>query len=99
MSETKRIDARGLICPLPVIRTQDCVRDLPKGTIIEIIATDIGTKNDIPSWCRIHGHEVLSITEAGAPEPGNLPEGIKDIGENRSTMNYEIRIQIKLNNL
>ena len=71
MSVRETLDARGLLCPLPVIRTQDRVKTLAPGTILEVIATDAGTLQDIPAWCRIHGHEVLSIVEAddsqGAP--------------------------------
>jgi len=65
MSETRELDARRLLCPLPVIRTQDAVADLPPGTRLRIRATDPGVKNDIPAWCRINGHTVESIEEAG----------------------------------
>ena len=63
MSELETLDARGLLCPLPVIRTQDKVKGLPSGTVIEIVATDPGVMQDIPAWCRVHGHELLSITD------------------------------------
>jgi tRNA 2-thiouridine synthesizing protein A len=63
MSELETLDARGLLCPLPVIRTQDKVKGLPPGTVLEIVATDPGVMQDIPAWCRVHGHELLSMTE------------------------------------
>lgn len=53
------LDARGLLCPLPVIRTQERVAQLAPGDILEITATDPGVLADIPAWCRVHGHEVL----------------------------------------
>ncbi len=53
-----RLDTRGLICPLPVIRTQDRIKTLAAGTVLEIVATDPGAMHDIPAWCRVHGHEV-----------------------------------------
>lgn len=53
------LDVRGLLCPLPVIRTQDRVKSLPSGTLLEILATDPGTLNDIPAWCRVHGHRLV----------------------------------------
>jgi len=59
------IDARRLLCPLPVIRTQDAVSDMQPGQLLRVRATDPGAKNDIPAWCRIHGHTVESIEEAG----------------------------------
>lgn len=50
------LDALGLLCPLPVIRTQDRVRDLAPGTMLEVLATDPGAVHDIRAWCRVHGH-------------------------------------------
>ena len=57
------LDARGLLCPLPVIRTQDRMRDLAAGTTLEVLATDPGVLEDIPAWCRVHGHEVVEANE------------------------------------
>jgi TusA-related sulfurtransferase len=53
------VDVRHLLCPLPVIRVQDCARSLGPGTVIEAICTDPGALVDIPTWCRINGHRVL----------------------------------------
>ena len=53
------LDARGLLCPLPVIRLQDAVRTLADGAQLEVIATDPGALHDISAWCRVHGHRVL----------------------------------------
>ncbi len=63
MSVLETIDARGLLCPLPVIRTQDAIKHLTPGTVLEVLATDAGTLQDIPAWCRVHGHELLKIEE------------------------------------
>ncbi len=63
MSETRELDARRLLCPLPVIRTQDAVEQMQPGQRLRLIATDPGVKNDIPAWCRINGHRVESIEE------------------------------------
>lgn len=57
------LDARGLLCPLPVIRTQDRMRDLAAGATLEVLATDPGVLEDIPAWCRVHGHEVVEMEE------------------------------------
>jgi tRNA 2-thiouridine synthesizing protein A len=62
MSE-EDLDARNLLCPLPVIRTQDRVVDMQAGDTLRVVSTDHGVVNDIPAWCRINGHEVLSIDE------------------------------------
>ncbi len=58
-----RLDALGLLCPLPVIRTQERVRGLAPGTCLEILATDPGARHDIRAWCRVHGHEHLDDRE------------------------------------
>lgn len=57
------LDVRNLLCPMPVIRTQDQVGLMKKGDILQIRCTDHGVINDIPAWCRINGHDVLSIDE------------------------------------
>ncbi len=60
MATPKQLDARHLLCPLPVIRTQNMVKSLKPGDILEVVGTDPGILNDIPAWCRISGHEILS---------------------------------------
>lgn len=62
---THELDARRLLCPMPVIRTQDKIKTLQTGDILEVICTDPGALNDIPAWCRINGHEFLDYSEAG----------------------------------
>ncbi len=54
-----------MLCPLPVIRTQDRVKQLSSGDKLTIHCTDPGVLSDIPSWCRINGHHVVSVEEAG----------------------------------
>lgn len=56
------LDARYLLCPMPVIRTQNRIAELAPGDTLEVQATDPGALHDIPAWCRIHGHEVLSVS-------------------------------------
>jgi len=57
------LDARNLLCPLPVIRTQNALEDMQQGESLLVKCTDHGVINDIPAWCRINGHEILSIDE------------------------------------
>jgi len=59
------LDARGLICPMPVIRTQQRVDSLEDGAVLDVIATDPGTLHDVPAWCRVHGHEVVETHRDG----------------------------------
>ena len=62
---TEQLDVRQLLCPLPVIRTQARVGALAPGTVLEVIATDPGVLQDIPAWCRIHGHVYLGSEREG----------------------------------
>ncbi len=57
------LNAKNLLCPLPVIRTQQKVKELQSGDILEVTATDPGVLHDIPAWCRVHGHEVIEIKQ------------------------------------
>ncbi len=57
------LDARRLLCPLPVIRTQDKVKQLQLGDELEVTATDPGVMQDIPTWCRINGHQILETRQ------------------------------------
>jgi TusA-related sulfurtransferase len=59
------LDARHLLCPLPVIRLQRLLRTLPEGSRVEVAATDPGVMHDIPAWCRVHGHRVLEARQDG----------------------------------
>jgi len=55
-----QLNARRLLCPMPVIRTQDKIAELVPGDVLEVVCTDPGALNDIPAWCRINGHRVLT---------------------------------------
>ena len=54
-----KLDARNVLCPLPVIRTQNLVLTLPEGDTLDVTCTDPGALCDIPAWCRINGHEIV----------------------------------------
>lgn len=61
----KMLDVRRLLCPIPVIRTQNKVRELEQGDELKVLATDPGVLSDVPAWCRINGHEVLDSGRDG----------------------------------
>ncbi len=58
-----QLDCRRLLCPMPVIRVQDQVAVLMPGDEVEAICTDPGVLQDIPAWCRINGHEIISTDQ------------------------------------
>lgn len=55
----EQLDARRLLCPMPVIKAQNRIASMQPGDELEVICTDPGALNDIPAWARINGHEVL----------------------------------------
>ncbi len=59
------LDTRNLLCPMPVIRAQNRVAELAPGDTLEVRATDPGAMHDIPSWARMHGHEVMESRMEG----------------------------------
>ncbi|ODN66018.1 MULTISPECIES: sulfurtransferase TusA family protein [Methylophaga] len=59
------LDARRLLCPLPVIKTQNKVAELSSGDLLKVICTDPGALSDIPAWARIHGHQIVESVEEG----------------------------------
>ena len=59
----QQLDARGQLCPMPVIKTQNAVQQLQPGDQLQVLATDPGVLHDIPAWCRVNGHKVISSQE------------------------------------
>jgi len=63
---TQTIDARGLSCPLPIVKTAQAVKGLSAGAIVEVLATDPGSIKDFAAWSRATGHELVEQTADGA---------------------------------
>jgi TusA-related sulfurtransferase len=57
------VDARGSSCPGPILEAKKGISKVKKGEILEVLATDPGTKNDLPIWVKRVGHEFLGIVE------------------------------------
>ena len=53
------LDARGLSCPMPVLKTKKAIETLQSGQILEIMSTDAGTRNDLPGWASRTGNTYL----------------------------------------
>lgn len=54
------LDAKGLACPLPVLRARKALNAMPSGATLEILATDPGSVNDFAAFCRSTGNELVS---------------------------------------
>lgn len=63
---TTTLDTSGKCCPMPMVETTKAIKVLAPGDVLEIIATDVGTRKDIPSWCQRSGNALLSMTESGS---------------------------------
>ncbi len=57
------LDAKGLSCPMPLLRTKKEIGKISSGQILEILGTDPGSRNDLPGWCEKSGHEFLGEKE------------------------------------
>jgi tRNA 2-thiouridine synthesizing protein A len=65
MEAVKVLDAKGLACPMPVVRTKKAMDDLKSGEILEVHTTDQGSKSDLTAWAKSGGHEIVKNTEDG----------------------------------
>lgn len=63
MEVTKFLDAKGLACPMPIVRVRKEIKDLDTNDIIEVHATDKGSVADIGAWSKSGGHEVVKQEE------------------------------------
>jgi tRNA 2-thiouridine synthesizing protein A len=57
------LDARGLTCPMPVLKTKKAIESLKSGQILEVLGTDPGTRNDMPGWANRTGNTYLGEKE------------------------------------
>ena len=57
----KTLDAKGLDCPMPLLKAKRALETLEPGQILEIIGTDEGSKIDLPGWCERVGHTYLGV--------------------------------------
>jgi tRNA 2-thiouridine synthesizing protein A len=61
--ESDRLDAKGLLCPLPVLKARKVLKALAQGDTLEVLATDPGAVKDFAAFCRTTGHELAESTE------------------------------------
>jgi tRNA 2-thiouridine synthesizing protein A len=60
----KELDARGLNCPLPILKTKKALTDLASGQVLKVLATDPGSMKDFQTFAKQTGHELLSHEES-----------------------------------
>jgi tRNA 2-thiouridine synthesizing protein A len=55
----QQVDARGLSCPMPIVKTAQAIKTVPSGGLIEVLATDPGSVKDFAAWSRTTGNELV----------------------------------------
>ncbi len=63
---TQTVDAKGLSCPMPIVKTAQAIKTVPSGAALELLATDHGSIKDVAAWCRATGNELVEQTSDGA---------------------------------
>ena len=57
------MDAKGLMCPMPIVQLAKKFKIMKVGDEIELLATDVGSKADVPAWCQRTGNELVDARE------------------------------------
>ena len=65
MKEDKLLDARGLLCPMPIVKAGKEMKNLAAGQVLKLLATDRGSIADVPAWAEDSGHELLEWHDEG----------------------------------
>ena len=60
------VDAKGLACPLPIVRAKKAMDGLAAGQTMEVATTDPGSQNDFQAWVRRTGHELVEMKDFGS---------------------------------
>jgi tRNA 2-thiouridine synthesizing protein A len=57
------LDARGLMCPMPIVHLAKKVKEMKSGQVLELLADDVGAKEDVPAWCSRTGNQLVGTEE------------------------------------
>lgn len=57
------VDAKGMYCPMPIVKLKKTTKTMKKGQILKLVATDPGSKRDVPAWANKTGAEILETSE------------------------------------
>jgi tRNA 2-thiouridine synthesizing protein A len=63
--EVVRLDARGLKCPMPIVKTAQAIKTMSAGQLLEVVATDPGSVADFAAWSRSTGNELVEQSAEG----------------------------------
>ena len=63
MNNDRLLDAKGLACPMPIVKTKKAINELQSGQVLEVHTTDKGAKADLTAWANSTGNELLKYEE------------------------------------
>lgn len=63
MEKDATLDCTGLSCPMPIVKLAQKIKELRSGGILEMLADDIGAKEDVPAWCKRTQNELLGMED------------------------------------
>ena len=66
MAADVKVDARGLSCPMPIVKTAQAIKGITSGQTLEVLATDPGSVKDFTAWSKTTGNELVEQTSDGA---------------------------------
>ena len=61
----KTVDAKGLSCPMPIVKTAQAAKEIPSGALLEVLATDAGSVKDFAAWSKSTGNEIVEQSADG----------------------------------
>ena len=61
----RKVDARGLACPMPIMKSMQAIKKMRINRVLEILTTDPGSIKDIPTWAKATGQELIFFEERG----------------------------------
>jgi len=65
MDKDASLDAKGQMCPMPIVMLAKKMKELKSGQVLELVADDIGAKEDVPAWCSRTGNALLGVEQDG----------------------------------
>ena len=61
MQKDESLDCKGLMCPMPIVKLAKKMKELPVGKVLEMISDDIGSKEDVPAWCKRTNNQLVEM--------------------------------------
>ena len=63
MQKDETLDCKGLMCPMPIVKLAKKMKELPVGKVLEMISDDMGSKEDVPAWCKRTNNQLVEMKE------------------------------------